>query len=228
MITLGLIGGLGPETTIEYYRLLIQGYRERNEGTYPSIIVNSVDLKQLLEWMGVNELGKVTDYLSAEIQRLHDAGADVAALASNTPHIVFDELRQRSSIPLISIVESACDHVQSLGLQHVGLLGTRYTMTAQFYPKVFSESGVKLITPEPNEQAFIHEKYINELLNNQFLPETRTSILRVVDQMKERDGIEAVILGGTELPLLLRAEEHNGVRLLDTARIHVNALLSAM
>lgn len=101
-------------------------------------------------------------------------------------------------------------------------------MQANFYPKVFNLSGIKLVTPSPEEQAFIHDKYLNELLNNQFLPETREAILKIIDELKQRENTEAVILGGTELPLLLRLDEHNGIRLLDTSRIHVAALVEAM
>ena len=225
MKTLGLIGGVGPETTVEYYRLLVSGYRQRTGGEYPSIIINSVDLQRLIRWMNDGQLVNVADYLSLEIERLYKAGADFAALASNTPHIVFNELRQRSPVPLISIVESACEKVQSLQLSKVALLGTRYTMKATFYQDVFSRTDLRLLTPNDSEQQFIHDKYMNELLNNQFLPETRSEILSIVDRLKESEGIEAVILGGTELPLLLTSESHNGVLLLDTSKIHVDVLL---
>ena len=227
MKVLGLIGGVGPETTVEYYRLLVEQCRAKT-GKYPRIIINSVDLQLLLDWMAENQLDKVADYGVKEIVRLYHAGAVLGALASNTPHIVFDQLRERSKIPLISIVEATCEHAKSLGLTRVALIGTRYTMQANFYPKVFSASGINLITPNPEEQSFIHDKYINELLNNQFLMDTRAAVLTIVDNLKFREGIEAVILGGTELPLLLRAEEHNGIRLLDTSRIHVAALIEAI
>ncbi len=225
MKTLGLIGGIGPESTVEYYRLLIEGYRKERDGEYPSIVINSVDLKRLLAWMAENKLDQVTDYISTEIDRLHKAGADFAALASNTPHIVFDELRQRSLLPLVSIVESVCERVQSLGFRTVALLGTRYTMQATFYPSVFARSEVKLVTPNSAEQNYIHTKYLGELLNNEFLPATKTEILRIVERLKEEERVEGVILGGTELPLLLTGAHHNGIPLLDTTRIHVDALL---
>src|SRR5438132_1674291 len=151
MKTVGIIGGVGPESTIEYYRLIIAAYRERQSGTdvppgnhapdpgatsYPSIIINSVDLTKLIGWVNTNKLDALTNYLASEIERLHRAGADFGLLASNTPHLVFDELRRRSPIPLISIVESTCDAAQKLGLQRVGLFGTRFTMQARFYPDV--------------------------------------------------------------------------------------------
>jgi aspartate racemase len=228
MKTLGLIGGTGPESTIEYYRLLTSQYREKADGASPLLIINSVNLKPLMEWMGANELGKVTDYLVNAFAQLQKAGADFGALTANTPHIVFDEIKKRCSLPLISIVEAACERVEALGFKTVGLFGTRYTMQAPFYPSVFSRTDVKLVMPTDQEQEFIHDKYINELLKDLFLPETRTALLAIADEMKARHGLEGLILGGTELPLLLRDEEHNGIRLLDTTRIHVDRLIEEM
>jgi aspartate racemase len=228
MRTLGLIGGTGPESTIEYYRLLTAQYREKAGGNSPSLIINSVNLKNMIEWMGANELGKVTDFLVEAIDKLHRAGADFAALTANTPHIVFDEVQARSKLRLISIVEAACERVEALGFKTVGLFGTRYTMQAPFYPKVFSRTDVKLVLPNEEEQAFIHEKYFGELLKDVFLPETRTALLEIADAMKARHGIEGLILGGTELPLLLRDEQHNGIQMLDTTRIHVDRLIKEL
>ena len=226
--TLGLIGGTGPESTVDYYRLLVAKYREQADGNSPPLIINSVNIKPLLAWMTAGELPRVADYLVEEIEKLRKAGADIAALTANTPHIVFDELQQRSALPLISIVEATCDKVRDLGLRSVALLGTRFTMQAAFYPKVFSRTDIKLVTPTDEEQDYIHEIYLGELLKDVFRPETRTRLLEIVDTMKARDGIQAAILGGTELPLLLRDEEHHGMPLLDTTRIHVDRLIVEM
>jgi aspartate racemase len=228
MKTLGLIGGTGPESTIEYYRLLVARYREQADGHSPPLIINSIDLKQMIEWMTAGELSKVADALVVEIEKLRHAGADIGALTANTPHIVFHELQQRSSLPLISIVEAARDEVQKRGLQTVGLFGTRFTMQAPFYPAVFSRAGLNLVLPSDQEQDYIHEIYLGQLLKDIFLPETRTRLLEIADGMKRRDNIQALILGGTELPLLLRDEEHNGLPLLDTTRIHVDRLVTEM
>ena len=228
MKTLGLIGGTGPESTIDYYRLLTAQYREKVDGASPPVIINSVDLKRMITWMGAGELDKVADYLVAEFEKLQRAGVDFAALTANTAHIVFDEIQQRISLPLISIVEACCDRVQELDLKTVALFGTRFTMQAPFYPTVFSRSEVKLVLPNEEEQNYIHEIYMGELLKDVFRPETRAKLLAIADAMHARDGIEAVILGGTELPLLLRAEQHNGMPLLDTTRIHVDRLVTEM
>lgn len=228
MKTLGLIGGTGPESTIDYYRLLTAQYREKMDGASPPVIINSVNLKNMITWMGANELDKVTDYLVKQFETLEKAGVDFAALTANTPHIVFDEIQQRVNLPLISIVEAACERAQKLGFKSVGLFGTRYTMQAPFYPKVFSRTDIRLVTPNAEEQEYIHEKYFGELLKDTFLPETRAKFLEIADEMKARDNVEAIILGGTEIPLLLRTEEHNGIQLLDTTRIHVDRLIEEM
>ncbi len=228
MKILGLIGGIGPESTVEYYRLLVAGYKEAVDGNYPPVIINSVNLKQLLAWMSIDQLNEVTDYLVAEIEKLARAGANFAALASNTPHIVFDEIKRRTSLPMISIVEATCEYAQSLGLHTVGLFGTRYTMQADFYQKVFSRAGIALVLPNHDEQTYIHDKYMNELLKDLFFPETRESLLKIVDELKARNQIEALILGGTELPLILKDESHDSVLMLDTTRIHVKRLLREM
>ena len=228
MKTLGLIGGTGPESTIDYYRLLTNQYREKVDGASPHIIINSINLKQMIEWMGAGELDKVTDELVKQFEILERAGVDFAALTANTPHIVFDDLKQRVKLPLISIVEATAERAQSLGFKRVALFGTRYTMQAPFYPSVFSRTDVKLVTPNEEEQNYIHEKYFGELLKDKFLPDTRARFLEIADAMKAREGIEALILGGTEIPLLLRADEHNGIHFLDTTRIHVDRLIQEM
>ncbi|HSE21695.1 MAG TPA: amino acid racemase [Pyrinomonadaceae bacterium] len=228
MRTLGLIGGVGPESTVDYYRQLVSGFREKAGGTYPPVIINSVDLKRLLDWMAENRLDLVADYLAQEIQKLERAGADFVALASNTPHIVFDDLQRRTKLPLLSIVEATARRVKQLGMTSVGLFGTRYTMQARFYPDTFVRQGLTLVLPDTNEQAFIHEKYLGELLNDQFLPETRAAMLEIAGRLQKEQSIEGLILGGTELPLLLRDEQYNGLRMLDTTKIHVAELIDQM
>jgi aspartate racemase len=226
MKTLGLIGGIGPESTIEYYRTIIAGYRQQKpDAGYPSILVNSVNLAQLIDWMNADALDKVVEYLVLEVERLATAGADFGAFASNTPHIVFDEIQQRSRIPLISIVEATCERAKALGFNRVGLFGTRFTMEGRFYPDVFSRAGITLIVPESEEQSYIHDKYFGELLNNIFSPETRQALLAIAEELKVKHGIQALVLGGTELPLILRDDEHNGIRMLDTTRIHCDRIV---
>lgn len=229
MKTAGMIGGIGPESTIEYYRLIVALYREQKpDGSYPPILINSIDLTKMLDLIGANQLTEVTDYLVGEVEKLARAGADFGFLAANTPHIVFDEIQGRSSIPLISIVEVTCAEAQELGLENVGLFGTRFTMQKNFYPDVFSKAGINLAIPEPNEQSYIHGKYMNELVNGIFLPETRDGLLSIVSHMMEEQDIQGLILGGTELPIILNDVEYMGIPFLDTTKIHVERILAEL
>ena len=227
MKTLGLIGGVGPESTIDYYKNIIAMYRERKpDGHYPQFVINSIDLQMGIDFLEANDLAGMTDFLLGEIQKLPPAGAQFGIIAANTPHIVFDEVRARSPIPFISIVEASCDYAKSRNLKRLALFGTRYTMQADFYQNVFRREGIELITPDPKDQDYIHEKYFAELVPGIFLSETRTGLLAIVDRMKAN--IEGVLLAGTELALILRGESHNGVALLDTGKIHCQAAVEEM
>src|SRR6266496_2750518 len=188
MKTLGIIGGLGPESTIDYYQRIIALYRERTgDGSYPEFIINSVDLSKGLGFMAANDLAGMADYLFKEIRKLARAGADFGLISANTPHIVFDDVAPKSLIPLISIVEATCAAAKTQNLNRLALFGTRYTMQATFYPKVFSREGIELLVPEPNDQDYIHDKYMNELVPGKFLPETRAGLLSIVDRMKAKN-----------------------------------------
>lgn len=222
MATLGIVGGIAPESTIEYYRSIIAAYRSRkNDGSYPSILINSIDLTRMIGLIGAGEIREVTEMLIEAVQQLARGGADVALFASNTPHLVYDDVAAASPIPMISIVEETCRAASSLGMQRLGLFGTRFTMQAPFYPNLFRASGMTVIAPSVEEQAFIHEKYMGELVPGIFRDDTRARLIEIIRAMKERDRIDGVILGGTELPLTLKEASYGGVRVLDTTRIHV-------
>lgn len=229
MKILGIIGGLGPESTIDYYGRIIALYRERTgDGSYPQFIINSINLKKGLDFMDANNLAGMAEYLIGEIGKLKRAGATFGLISANTPHIVFDEVQSRSPIPLISIVEVTCARAKARQLRRLALFGTRYTMQANFYPKVFSREGIALLAPDPEDQTYIHNKYLNELVVGKFLPETRSDLLAIIDRMKAKNDIDGVILAGTELPLILREAEHKGTLLLDTTEIHCEAAVTAM
>lgn len=229
MKTLGIIGGVGPESTTDYYSAIIAAYRERNpDGSYPPLIINSIDLKKMVDLITRNDLKGVADYLLDEIRKLARAPVDFGLVAANTPHIVFEEVQAQSPIPLISIVEATCAAAKARTLKRLALFGTRFTMKGAFYPKVFSREGIELIAPEPDDQEYIHDKYMNELILGKFLPETRAGLLAVVDRLNEKVHLDGVILAGTELPLILRDAAHHGIPLLDTTRIHVGAAVTEM
>jgi aspartate racemase len=226
---IGIIGGIGPEATIDYYRLFVSIYREhRPDGGYPPLLINSIDLARALKLVSSGELQDLAAYMLEEIHRLARAGATHGLLASNTPHIVFDEIEGASPIPLISIVETACRAAVERRLKRVGLFGTRFTMQGGFYQKVFAREGIEVAIPESDDQKFIHETYLNELVNGIVRTETRERYIAIARRMKAGEGIEALILGGTELPLLLRGAIDIGLTLLDTAHLHVERAVAEL
>src|SRR6266849_3201597 len=225
MKTIGIIGGVGPESTIDYYRTIIALYRERTgDGSYPQFLINSIDLNKVRKLVIANELQRLIETIVEEIKKLGGAGADFGLIAANTPHLVFEQIAERSSIPLISIVEATCGAAKVEKLKKLALFGTRFTMQGTFYPKVFSREVIELVVPDAKDQDYIHDKYMNELVVGKFLPETRAGLLAVVDRLKAKidppsrnaspartygeAGIDGVILAGTEMALILREPEH--------------------
>ncbi|MCJ7667076.1 MAG: amino acid racemase [Anaerolineae bacterium] len=225
MKKIGILGGLGPESTLKYYRLIIDLCRERGlGGNYPEIIIYSLNFKECHDLM---ESGRQREYVAklvGGIQSLHRAGADFALIASNTPHIFFDELKARSPIPLLSIVEATCDAVAKRGLERVGLFGTRVTMQADFFQKVFHRRNISVIVPGEEEQAYIDDKIFSELVLGKVLDETHRGFLEIVRRMIERDAIEGLILGCTELSLILPQDEL-GIPFFDTTKVHAQSAL---
>jgi aspartate racemase len=225
----GIIGGLGPESTIDYYRSIIARYRARTtDAGYPQIVINSLDVDRGIALLNAGRLDELADYLTAGVELLARAGVDFGSIAANTPHLVFNEVQRRSTVPLVSIVRATCNHAKVLGLKKLGLFGTGFTMRANFYPEEFQQAGMDIVRPRDSEMEFIHRKYIDELLNNQFLSETRTEILKIAQRMKNDDGIEALVLAGTELPLLLRDSPPPGIEVLDTTMIHVETIVDEL
>ncbi len=229
MPVVGLIGGIAPESTVDYYRRIVAQYRQRRgNGDYPHIVINSINLSTLLQFVTTNQLEHLTSYLVGELARLARAGADFGLLASNTPHVVFDRLSPQSPIPLISIVEATAAAARAKGFRLVGLFGTRFTMEGGFYPSVFARSVIKVVLPSHEERAYIHEKYMGELVQAQFRPETRAGFVSVIETLRAREAVDAIVLGGTELPLLLREAPDLPCPLLDTTAIHVDSAVSRL
>jgi aspartate racemase len=229
MATVGIIGGIGPESTIEYYRLIISSYREhQKDNSYPQIIINSIDMTRMLDLIAADRLREVTRYLVDEVGKLAHAGADFGLLASNTPHIVFDDIQSHSPIPLISIVEETCAAAKKSGYTRLGLFGTAFTMKSDFYENVFSKQQITIIVPDTTDQDYIHEKYMDELVHGILRDQTKAGLLKIMSRLKQEHGIQGLILGGTELPLILTAEDNKDIPFLDTTQIHVGSVINRL
>jgi aspartate racemase len=225
--SVGLVGGLGPESTIDYYRHILQMWQAERPGTAPSIVIDSLDVQHGL-WLVATDRAALIEYLHDSVRRLARAGVDFIAITANTPHLVFDEVAALSPVPLLSIVEVCADEARQRGLSNLGLLGTRFTMEAPFYPAVFSRWGIKLTTPTAAEREWLHERYMTELLVGNFRDEARQGVVDIVTRLRRDSRIEGVILGGTELPLLLRDSTIAGLPTLDTTALHVAAIVQRL
>ncbi len=222
MKTAGIVGGIGPESTIDYYRLMVASYRrQRPDGSFPPIVINSINLTRMLDLIGTGKMAEVADYLAGAVKKLERAGADFALMAATTPHILYDDIQRRASIPMISIVEATCSVAKGKGLTRLGLFGTRFTMQGSFYPDVFFKQGLEVFAPSEEDQDYIHERYMGELVHGVLQDETRQGLLAIVDRMIEKQQIQGLILAGTELSLVLKDDSYRDLPFLDTTRIHV-------
>lgn len=225
MKKLGLVGGMGPESTIPYYRGIVYGVQERvGETFFPELSIESVNVFDVLRLCREQRYDELTEYLMRPIGNLTRSGADVIALAANTPHIVFDRLRARSAVPLASIVEATAGEAARLHMSRIGLLGTIFTMKNDFFRKPFQRRNIEIIIPSDEEAAWIDDKIASELELGIINEETRAGLQAITGRMKKEKGIEAVILGCTELPLLID-DATSPVPCLDTMKIHIRRLI---
>jgi aspartate racemase len=225
--TLGLVGGLGPESTIDYYRRILDACAQENPPGAPAIVIDSLDVRRTLQLVDRDRPGLVQYFLTS-LRRLTSAGVDFVAITANTPHIVFDELAVRSPVPLLSIVEACAEEAQRRKLRRLALFGTRFTMEAPFYPEVCARQGITVVTAKEADRMWIHDRYVGELLKGEFRDETRQQFMSLASRLRHEEEIDGIILGGTELPLLLSAPDIAGVPLLDTTALHVAAIVERL
>jgi aspartate racemase len=221
---LGIVGGTGPESTADYYRTLIDTWRARGPAnTYPRAIINSVEGGEIISLLGSGDHEAVGRLLSTAVLQLAAAGVGTIILASNASHLAFDQVAASSPVPLIHIVDAASAAARQRGHRTLGIFGTRFIMSSGLYPDRFAAAGMRVVAPTAGEQAFIHDAYLGELVRGVFRDDTRDRLVDILAAMRDRDGIDGLILGGTELALILTAATYADVPILNTARIHVEA-----
>ena len=224
MEKIGIVGGLGPESTVDYYKRIVQFFREHNKGlSAPEIIIYSADTNQLLQLVSEQDWDNLTKWLIDKVTVLKRAGAEFAVISANTPHIVFDEVQAKSPLPLISIVEATLQSAKASGLRKLGLLGTKFTMQSSFFHDRFAKDNIAVVVPNDDEQLYIHQKLMTEIELGIFTESTRKQLLFIIEAIKARDSIDAVILGCTELPLILN-DGDSTIPFFNTTEIHVAAI----
>lgn len=224
MRKLGLIGGTGPESTIEYYRQIEHGV-QRQTGRFPKLVIESLSVFDVLDFCEHEDYEGLTEYLLKGFDCLAAAGAEFACLTGITPHIVFDRLKEKSPLPLVSIIETACERAKQEKFSKIVLLGTYPTMKGTFFQDVFERAGIDVITPNEDEMLYIKEKIETELELGIVIPQTQKGLCRIVDRLVREESIQAVVLGCTELPAILD-NEVTCAPCLDVMKIHIEKLIA--
>lgn len=216
---------MGPQSTVPYYMNIVYGVQARTSPDFfPNLTIESLNVFEILDMIAGEQYDDLTAHFLEAVNRLHAAGAEVAALTANTAHIVFDRLLPLSPIPLVSIIDATIHEAQKRSYKKIGLLGTRFTMERDFYAKPFHEAGIEIATPNAEERKYIDRKISEELEYGIVNPDTQQYFIKVLNRMVGEQGIEAVILGCTELPLALN-DAISPVPCLDTVKIHSDALV---
>ncbi len=226
MKRIGIIGGIGPESTVDYYKLIIGAFHAKHADLgYPEIIIYSADVSSLMKIVEAKDWVGLTDWLLEKVISLHKAGAEFAVIGANTPHIVFDRVSSRSPIPMLSIIDETRKNAKTRGLKRLGLLGTKFTMESDLFKKPFGDDGMAVVVPDKEDRELIHHRLFSEIELGIIKDSTREELLSVVKKMIARYSINALILGCTELPLILNKDEF-GIPFLNTTAIHAQSIVN--
>ena len=221
---IGILGGLTAESTVHSYQHIFKTYeKQHGDLGYPETMIFDVSFQRFADWMDIEDWDSIEEALLNGLERLDAAGADFAVIATNTMHILFDKLEAKSPLPLISIVDATAEAIEEEGLTVVGLLGTRFTMEKPFYIEGLKRHGIEALVPEKDERDYIDKVVFQELAKGNLRKESRDRFVEIIGGLVER-GAQGVVLGCTEIPLLVRPE-HTDVKLFDTAVIHADKAL---
>jgi aspartate racemase len=225
----GIIGGIGPESTVDYYQSIIAKFQERigSKEILPELVINSINMYKIFELISNEKITELVEYIADSVQSLSKAGANVAAISGNTPHLVFDQVQEKVDIPIISIVEATFVQAKELELKRIGLIGTKFTMEHDFFKKPFISDHKEIFLPSEPEQAYIHRKIVEELEKGLVKEETKAKFLEIIQQMIRRNQLEGIILGCTELPMIIKANDLE-LPILNTTEIHVNKIVDTI
>ena len=219
MKTIGIVGGLSPESTTLYYTTIVREFRRRfRSENYPKIIIYSVSFGEFTDSIVRGDYGKAVNILLEALNSLYNAGADFAIISANTPHMFLNELKSKSPIPILSIVNALAEKLLEDGIGRVGLLGTKFTLTKPFYIEELGRYGIEAIVPEPQDVDEVNRIIYDELTKGIIKESSRVKLLTIARKLIEK-GAEAVVLACTELPLILE-DGMNGIKFYDTAKIH--------
>jgi len=227
--TLGIVGGVSPESTADYYRRLIAGWRERGPAdTYPPVVVDSLNSRRELDALIGGDVEPIVELFNGSVDRLANAGAGLAIVASVMTHMVFPRVAASAPVPMLSIIDTMVAEAKRRDVRRPAVIATRPTTEGAFFGQPFESAGINLVRPDERDRAWIHEIYFSELVRGVIRDETRSRLVAIIDSMAASHGIDGVILGGTEVPLILDRDSYSGIPVLNSAAIHVDAALDWM
>jgi aspartate racemase len=222
---IGILGGMSPESTVEYYQYITRTYTERyGDYGYPEVLIYSVSFQSYAEWSEQGHWNLIAHGLSNAARGLEAAGADFLLIATNTMHLVIDEVRASVGIPVLSLLDAVGDAIQEMGLERVGLLGTRYTMEKGLYQNALAGHEIEVLIPDREERAYVNAVIYDELVAGKIHDASRAGFVGIIRKLSER-GAQGIVLGCTEIPLLV-GEQDAGMPVFNTTQIHAEAALS--
>jgi aspartate racemase len=221
---IGVIGGLSPESTVTYYLHITRKYVERfGDYSYPEILIYSVNLENYHIWRETNRWDLIADDMASIAEKLHEAGADFGLIATNTMHKVFSDTQAKTSLQLIHILDPTIKAIKAAGIKKIGLLGTRFTMAEAFYKDELAQNGFECLVPDTEQQEIIHQIIQQELVRGIITEQSKQKYLAVIGNLTTQ-GAEGIILGCTEIPLLISQADCT-VPVFDTTILHADAAL---
>ncbi len=223
--TIGILGGMSPESTIEYYQHITHTYTAKfGDYGYPEIIIFSVSFQPYVDLPAAGKWDLVADGLANAARKLAAAGADFVVIATNTMHKVADDIQAQIDIPILSLLDVVGDAIAERGLDTVGLLGTRFTMESTFYRDALAQRGITVIVPDAADRETVNRVIYDELVAGKIRDASRADYLAIIERLAAR-GAQGIILGCTEIPLLVKQAD-TSLPLFDTTILHADAALA--
>ena len=228
MKTIGLIGGMSWESTVTYYQVINETIKRELGGLHSAkIVLYSVDFDEIEKYQASGEWDKSADVLSNAAERLEKAGADFIVICTNTMHKVVPQMKERIGIPIVHIAEATADKLKEHGITTVGLLGTKYTMTQDFYKDKLIQAGIRVIIPDDNDVETVNAVIYDELCLGNIISASKDKYLEIIRKLEDV-GAQGVILGCTEIGLLVNQKDVE-LPVFDTTLIHAEkAALTAI
>jgi aspartate racemase len=225
MKTLGLIGGTGWVSTVDYYKLINELINEKLGGVHAAkLILYSLNFGEIKPLLDINDWDSISRIYTDVAIKLRNSGADCIVLAANTPHLIADKIKLAGQLPLIHIAEVTAKAIKETGIKKVGILGTRFTMENSFYSDTLDDHGIATIVPNETERTFIHNAILNEMVNGIFTEVSKTTHLEIINRLISQ-GAEGIVYACTEIPILLK-DISLPVTTFDTTLIHAKAAVA--